>query len=54
MPWQYNMAGCQNSSIILLQPMFIYENLIQLIIQHVIPSPPRFSGDSINGHAHIK
>ena len=41
-PWQYNMSGCRHSSIILLQPMFICENLIHLIIQQIIPFPPTF------------
>ena len=34
--------------------MFIYENLIQLIIQQINTSAPRFFGDLINGHAQVK
>ena len=36
--------------------MFIYKNLIQLIIQQIVASPPpsHFSGDVINGHAQIE
>ena len=33
--------------------MFIYENLIQLIIQQTTPLPS-LSGDLINGHAQVK